>query len=184
MDFNPRQGDPENDMRDTPASRPEPDSEAIRARIHKTRAALTRKLDLLKSRVFGTPSPARDTTMARRSKSKTRKPAQSAAKKAAAKKTTAKKMTAKKTTAKRTTSKRSVAKKPTRKPTRKRAARPRKAAQVIGDVLTGAALGAVKGAAEVIVPPAERPQEQPPPPSSSPSWPSNPPSWPSNPPSS
>src|SRR5205823_5527452 len=48
---------------------PEPkNTQAIRARIHKTRAALNRKIDLLKTRIFG-PS-TRTTPMARRSSTK------------------------------------------------------------------------------------------------------------------
>src|SRR5205807_241824 len=111
-------------------------AKAVRAKIHKTRAALNRKLDLLKTRIFG---PAmRTTPMARRTSS--------AAKKTAGKKSGTKK---KKATAPRSAARK---KKPARA-TKPRRRAPTKPAKVIGDVLTGAALGAVKGAAEALVGP-------------------------------
>src|SRR5437868_15126953 len=99
-------------------------AEAVRAKIHKTRAALNLKLDELKTRIFG-PS-VRTTPMARRAS-------------AAAKKRRGKKPSATKT--RKTAAQRSARKKKPARASKPRRAAP-KAKKVIGDVLTGAALGA------------------------------------------
>jgi hypothetical protein len=101
------------------------DPPAIRAEMAKTRSALEQKLGELKSR-FTDPDPAskkRNTTVAKKKKS--------AAKSSARKKSSRKGKTG--ASMKRTAGK--VA---------------RKATEVVGDVLRGAASGAAKGAAEVV----------------------------------
>jgi hypothetical protein len=61
---------------------------ALRAEMAKTRAALTNELGLLKSRVLGTPGPAREGTESTMAKKTTKGTAGGAKKKAAPKKTT------------------------------------------------------------------------------------------------
>src|SRR5207248_2530367 len=114
-------------------------TQSIRTRIHKTRAALNRKLDLLKTRIFG--PAARTTPMARRMSAATKK---AAGKKSAAKK---KKIKAPRSAARK--KKPAGARTRATKSTKMRRPAP-KATKVIGEVLTGAALGAVKGAAEAL----------------------------------
>jgi hypothetical protein len=122
----------------------------IRRQMARTRAALTQKWAAVQRRYLGT-QPSSDnganTTMA-----KTKRKAGAKAAKARGKKTTSKKPSAKKAVAKRSSARGilSRAGRPAKpKPKKSRRARPgpAKAKKVLGEILTGAAMGAVTGAA-------------------------------------
>jgi hypothetical protein len=121
---------------------------SLRADMARTRAALTRKLGALKERILGPDSAPKEegrramaTKRRRTTKSKSAGRGKSAASAKTAKRTTAKKKPPKGKTA-----------------SRRRTARGRKSAvqKVLGDMLTGAAAGAVRGAAEAVLPPDRR----------------------------
>ena len=148
--------------------------EEIRAQMTETRETLSRELGALRGRLFGTRNPARNergTTVAKTKKKATgaagktkaaakggaakkkaggakKSAAKGAAKKGGAKKTGAKKAGTAKSSASRTTkpaSKKRVTKK---KPTTRTVID--QAKEVLGEVATGAAAGALKGDAEAV----------------------------------
>jgi hypothetical protein len=128
------------------------DPEALRAEMAKTRAALTSELGLLKSRVLGTPGPAREGTETMATKTQKGKSASAAKKKAGG--TKSKQGAASKAAGK--------VKKPAGKKKAKKTASKAgtKAKKVLGEALAGAAVGAVKGAAEKVVEETGGPSEQ------------------------
>ena len=171
--------DPEPTNRGDP---PADDPDAIRAAMAETRAALTNKLETLRERLLG-PGPqapnqgeqamAKKKTATKKAVKKGAAVAKSAVKKKAAKakpKAAAKKTAApvsRKSAAKKTAVSKVKAKAPTKKaPAKKKKATSKivqKVKQTIGEILVGAATGAMHGAAEVVITHTEdtaRPAEQ------------------------
>jgi hypothetical protein len=141
------------------------DPDAIRAAMADTRAALTHKLETLRDRVLGPGEPAPNQGESVMAKKKTagaaKKGGKAKAKRGTAKKTAVsagRKTAGKKAAATRAAgtrkagmaSKGGTAKKTTRKKKSTAAKIMDKAKGVLGDVLVGAAAGAVKGAAGVV----------------------------------
>ena len=121
--------------------------ESIRAEMRKTRDGLTRKLDLLKSRLLhplGAPRTGESRTMPAKKTTKSSAP-EKAARVSGVKSTPPKAFDAK-----RSTSPKADASPSRKKTTRKKvvASITSKATEILGEVLTGAAVGAVTGAAQ------------------------------------
>ena len=127
-----------------------PSPEELKGRMKETRRALTEKLDALKERVLGIPSSA----TGRGGKNVPAKKASGRSKASTAKagkKGSARKAAAKKSAASGAKGKKGAGSKKTAKRTSLKVGK--KVKKVVGDVLTAAAAGAVKGAVTAAIPP-------------------------------